>query len=123
MKIKDRVTSFRNAFNGMAILLSSQTNARLHLIATVAVVALGYYFQISVNEWILITIAIAMVFSAELFNTAMERLADVIDPEYNPKIKTIKDLAAAGVLMTALGAAIIGIFLFGSRIIQVLPFN
>jgi diacylglycerol kinase len=107
----------------MAILLFSQTNARLHLIATVAVVALGYYFQISVNEWILITIAIAMVFSAELFNTAIERLADVIHPEYNPKIKTIKDLAAAGVLMTALGAAIIGIFLFGSRIIQVLPFN
>ena len=107
----------------MAILLSSQANARLHLIAAIAVVLLGCYFQVSINEWILITIAIAMVFSAELFNTAIERLADAIDLEYNPKIKAIKDLAAGGVLITALGAAIIGIFLFGSRIIQVLSFN
>ena len=123
MKIKDRIASFRNAFNGIALLLTSQTNARLHLIATVVVIALGYYFQISINEWMLITLAIAMVFSAELFNTAIERLSDVIDPEYNPNIKAIKDLAAGGVLITALGAAILGIILFGSRIIQVLSFN
>ena len=64
-----------------------------------------------------------MVFAAELFNTAIEQLADVIDPEYNPKIKAIKDLAAGGVLITALGAAIIGIILFGPRIIQVLSNN
>ena len=98
--------------------MSSQVNAKLHLTASVIAIGLGYYFEIDRDEWILLTIAIAMVFAAELFNTAIEKLGDAIDLDYNPQIKNAKDLAAGGVLMTALGAAVIGILIFGPRLLQ-----
>jgi len=121
-KIKERINSVRNAVNGLAHLFKGQANARLHLIATVAVITLGFLFKINVSEWALLVLAIGSVLAAELFNTSVEYLADVVSPEHNDKIKQVKDLAAGGVLIAAICSLVIGVIVFGPRIIRLLPF-
>ncbi|RZL39835.1 MAG: diacylglycerol kinase family protein, partial [Pedobacter sp.] len=70
------------------------------------------YLNLSALEWIAIISAIAIVFAAEIFNSAIEKLADVVTSEINPQIKIVKDLAAAGVLVTAILAVLIGAIIF-----------
>jgi diacylglycerol kinase len=110
--IKKRIESFSYAFQGFRTLLQDEPNARIHTMATVTTVSLGFYLQISKAEWIAIIFAIAMVISAEIFNSAIENLADLISKDFHPLIKKAKDLAAAGVLICAIGAFIIGGIIF-----------
>ncbi len=80
--------------------------------ATVAVLAAGFYFYISSTEWITLILAITIVWVAEAFNTALEYLCDVVSPEFHPLVKKSKDIAAGAVLMAAMGAAAVGLFVF-----------
>ena len=107
-----RFKSFIYAFQGIKHLLVTQHNAWIHAVATVGVVTLGGYFKISQSEWAILALAIAMVWAAEAFNTALEILCDKISPEQNQHIGHCKDVAAAAVLFTALGAATCGIMVF-----------
>jgi len=116
--IEDRLKSFIHAFRGIAGFFRSEHNAIIHLVATVVVIALGFWLSISTIEWVMIIIAIGMVFSAEIFNSAIEKLADEITTDINLSIKKIKDLSAAAVLVTAIAAAIIGVILFLPPIIE-----
>lgn len=100
------------ALQGVVFLLRSQPNARIHLLATVLVCTAGAYFHLSRAEWLGIVVAMVLVWSAEAFNTALEELANALHPEQHPGIGRAKDVAAAAVLIAAVGAAAIGMLVF-----------
>ena len=107
-----RLASFRHAFAGIATLLREQHNSRIHLAATVAVIAAGVYLDVSRVDWLALFVAIALVWVAEAFNTAVEYLADAAVPERHPLIGKAKDVAAAGVLVASIFAGAIGLAVF-----------
>jgi len=109
--------SFRYATQGIIDLFHYENNARIHLFAAIAVVSAGFYFQLSRTEWALAIMQIALVWAAEAFNTALEKLADAVSPEYHPLIKSVKDLAAGGVLILAISAVIVGTLLFLPKVL------
>ncbi|MDG1500219.1 MAG: diacylglycerol kinase family protein [Planctomycetota bacterium] len=110
--VGDRFKSFGFAFNGLAVLLKTQHNAWLHLMATLIVVALGVALQVSRVEWCLLTLAMSQVWIAEGLNTAIEYLADAVTLEQHPLIGKAKDVAAGAVLLSAVGAAVVGVAVF-----------
>jgi diacylglycerol kinase (ATP) len=110
------IASFKNAFKGLAVLFKEERNARIHLIATIVVIAAGLYFDLSMIEWCFIIIAIGLVLILEAINTVVENMMDFISLEQNPKIGKIKDLAAGAVLIAAIVAIAIACFVFGGRI-------
>lgn len=110
--IKERINSFKYAFNGFKYLLKDEHNARIHLLITIFVILLSIYFRISNQEWIMICFAIGLVFVSEILNTAIEKLADKISTEFDINIKKAKDLGAAAVLFSAIIAVIIGALIF-----------
>lgn len=112
-----RLKSFTYAFNGLRVLLREEHNSRIHLFATVCVVVAGFAFRISPIEWVAVVFAIGMVFTGEIFNSSIEDLADVVCPERDERIKKVKDLAAAAVLVSAIAALIIGLIVFIPKII------
>lgn len=107
-----RLKSFNYAFNGLRILFKEEHNARIHLLAALLVIFLGFFYKISNLEWVSILLSIGLVFSMEMLNTAIENLADFVTPERNEKIKKVKDLAAAAVLISAVVALIVGLMVF-----------
>lgn len=110
--MKDRIHSFGYAFKGLSFFFSSQHNARIHLLAALSAVGLGFLLKITTADWCWIVSAIILVFAMEILNTSIEVLCDHLHPEIHPKIKQVKDLAAAAVLITALGAVIVGCLVF-----------
>ena len=114
--------SFRFALAGIYSLFKNENNARIHLMMAILVTIAGILFSINTTEWICITIVIGLVWAAEAFNTSIEKLADVVSPGYQPEIKSVKDLAAAGVLILTIAAVITGIFIFLPKIILLLGF-
>ena len=112
-----RVKSFRHAAVGIWFVLRSQHNAWLHAVATVLAFILAGVLHVSVKpftsgQWCVLVIAIGQVWVAETFNTGLEVLAAAITSDRHPIVKIAKDVAAAAVLMSALGAAIVGAVLF-----------
>ncbi len=88
--LRKRLKSFSFAFNGIRTLIVKEHNARIHFIALIFVIVLGIFFDLELTEWIAITIVSGLVIIAEFFNTAIERLADIVAPEWNEKIGLIK---------------------------------
>jgi len=116
--IAKRLKSFTYAFNGLRILLREEHNSRIHLFATVCVVVAGVIFRISPLEWVAVVFAIGLVFGGEIFNSAIEDLADVVCPERDERIKKVKDLSAAAVLVSAFTALIIGLIIFIPKVVD-----
>lgn len=104
--------SLKNAFNGLKYLYFSQNNVRIHFLATICVVLLGFLIKINLIQWGLIVLAIGFVWIVEALNTVFERLFDLLDENYNLIIKIGKDVSAAAVLLSAIVSVIIGIFVF-----------
>jgi diacylglycerol kinase len=115
-----RIKSFRSAFSGVVLLLKFEYNARIHLAVFILVLIVGFLLKISAAEWLVIVFAAGLVFASECFNTALEYLADEVSPRYSKKIKKAKDVAAAGVLISAAVSVIVGIIVFLPRIIRLL---
>lgn len=115
---KDRIKSFRNAFNGMRLFFKLGAHARIHAVAAIIVVCSGIYLKITISEWCFLIVAIAMVLAAEAFNTAIEELSDMVEPNFDKRIGRIKDISAAAVLFLAFGSLIIGGFVFLPRILS-----
>lgn len=111
-----RFLGFACAVRGAWLGLAQQRNGRIHLVLGAAAVGVGLASSLASVEWCLVIGAIAAVIAAETFNTAIEQLADALCPEHHPGIGRAKDLAAGGVLLTAVGAAAIGAFVFGPRL-------
>lgn len=109
---KKLVNSFKYAIEGFISSFKTERNMKIHVLAMALVVILGIYLKLSPIEWCIIVISIALVISAELFNTAIETLVDMVSPERNPNAKLVKDISAAAVLALAIGAAVTGTIIF-----------
>ena len=115
-----RIRSFRYAVFGVLRMLRCQHNAWLHLGVTMMVIAAGFFFGLSPAEWCWIILAIVTVWTAEALNTAFEFLADAASPDFHPLVRDAKDVAAGAVLITAIGAAIIGLIIFWPHLAELL---
>ena len=100
------------ALRGFRTAVCRERHIRFHLIAAVGVIIFGFVDGLADWEWVAITLCIAAVITAELFNTAIERLADVITTERHPGIGAAKDIAAAAVLITSLASAVVAAIIF-----------
>ncbi len=107
-----RARSFRHAFIGLRVLLIEEHNARIHLLVTAAVVAAGVWFDVAVWQWCVLVLSIGAVFCAEALNAGLEALADAVSPDHHPLVGKAKDVAAAGVLIMAVAAAVVGVLIF-----------
>lgn len=115
---KNRLRSFGYAFRGVAGLFRGQINIWLHVVAALMVVAAGFCFGISKAEWLAVVLSVAMVLGAEAFNTALERLTDMVSPDYDRRAGEVKDVAAGAVLLVSLGALVVGLVVFVPYIID-----
>ena len=117
---KKIINSFKYAIEGIIASFKSERNMKIHVLATIIVVILGLILKINIVEWCFCIISIVLVISAELLNTAIENIVDMISPEKNEKAKLIKDISAGAVLVLAIGAFIIGMIIFIPKIIAIL---
>ena len=115
---KSRIQSFANAGKGIQKLIQSEIHAKIHLIASILVIAISIYLELSRQEFALIIFAIGLVWIAEAINTAIEKLMDLLHPNQHPKVGMIKDIAAGAVLIAAICAAFIGILILGPPLWQ-----
>jgi diacylglycerol kinase len=111
--MKAFLRSFYFAFSGLKQLLLKERNFKIHLLALIVVIIGGLYFQITLIEWSIVLLVSALVISLEAINTAIEKLCDLYSSESNEKIKLIKDVAAAAVLIVSIFALVIACFIFG----------
>ena len=108
------IKGFKYAFDGIIVGIRER-NMRVHIFVAIAVVALGFIVSLTIYEWMIVAISIGMVFSAELFNTAIENLADILRDEDHlsyQATKNARDLAAGAVLLVSIAAAVIGAIIF-----------
>jgi diacylglycerol kinase (ATP) len=110
--LRSRLLSFNFACNGVLSLLKNEHNSRIHLVAAFAAIVLGIILKINSLEWCLIILVIGIVFLSELLNSAIEILADLINPEWSEGIKKVKDYSAAAVLISAIVSISVGGIIF-----------
>lgn len=106
------IKSFGFAWAGIRYAFATQVHFRFHCLAMVLAVGLGFFFGVSRLEWLAIILCIVLVLSAELFNTAIESVVDLVSPAYHQLAKVAKDTAAGAVLVLAIGSAIVGLLIF-----------
>ncbi|MDX1315447.1 MAG: diacylglycerol kinase family protein [Eudoraea sp.] len=114
--LKNRIKSVGFALRGAIVLIRTERSIKIQVVIALLVTAAGFYYDISTTEWILQTLAIALVLGIEGLNTAVEKIADYIQPQYDQKIGFIKDVAAGAVMLVALGAAIIGLIIYVPKV-------
>jgi diacylglycerol kinase len=108
--------SFVFAWRGLCQVVRHENNARVHLLATVGVGVAGVALGLSVGEWLAVLGLAVLVWVAELVNSAVERLVDLVSPQPHPLAGQAKDIAAGAVLVAAIGAAIGGLIIFGPKV-------
>ncbi len=116
--IKKRMKSFTYAWKGIGSFIFREHNAWIHSVITIAVIIAGTFFKIKQTEWIAIILCIGVVFAAEAFNTAIERLVNLVSPQQNKIAGEVKDIAAGAVLICAISAATVGLIIFIPYIIE-----
>lgn len=104
--------AFLYAFQGIAVAVKTQRNFRIHISVAVYVTAFSLFYNLSRSEYALLVLVFSVVTSLELVNTAIEAAVDICSPQQNSLAKIAKDVAAGAVLIAAIGAVIIGVFLF-----------
>ena len=114
--IRARARSFRFALEGIYRFFAEEHNARIHLLATIMTFLFAWLFRISRYEIVLLIIVTGFVWVAEILNSSIEKMMDFVQPGYHPKVKLIKDLAAAAVLVAALIALATGAYIFIPKI-------
>lgn len=107
-----RLASFSHAIDGWRFLVGNEPNMRIHIAAALAVSIAGVALEISAEDWRWLIVAITAVLAAEALNTAVEQACNAVSGEFDPAIKAAKDVAAGGVLITALAATLIGLSVF-----------
>jgi diacylglycerol kinase len=106
---RGRLFSFRYAFSGLRYVLVSQKNAWIHAAATAAVIILAFILKLSFPDWGILPLTIGLVWAAEVFNTSIEALVDLVSPNHHPLAKIVKDTSAAAVLITAMISLLIAL--------------
>jgi len=111
-----RAQSFTHAWRGIVVFFKSTHNAWIHATLFIGALLLGIYFDITRIEWMMLILVSGFVFVSEAFNTALEIDIDLTSPEYHPYARDTKDVAAGAVLIAALTAGIVGLFIFAPYI-------
>lgn len=111
--ITSRIASFGHAFRGWGYVLKTQQNAWIHSVFAIVVVLMGLWLKLSTGHWAIIILTIAMVFTAEFINTAIEAVVDLAMPMHHPLAKVGKDVGAGAVLIAALSGVVIGLLILG----------
>lgn len=106
------IRSFRYAFEGMYSGVKTETNWKIGLLEASLVIAAGFYFRLSERDWIIITLMIGLVLSAELGNSAVEAIVDSFTQEQHPGAKLAKDFSAGSVVIVVITAAVVGLLVF-----------
>ena len=110
--IPARLKSFKYAIQGFVYIVRYEHNARIHLFITGAILIMGFLLHIRKMEWVLVLLCMGLVLSVEMINTAIEKLSDIVSPQKNEKIRVIKDISAAMVLVSSIIAMIAGLIIF-----------
>jgi diacylglycerol kinase len=110
------IAGFGYAFNGLWYTLHTQRNVRIHVSIAIIAILLGIVLHITAVEFALVFVAITGVFIAEMFNTVFELCIDLASPDYQPLAKIAKDVAAGAVLLSAILSIVIGLFVFGPHL-------
>ncbi|HZM21365.1 MAG TPA: diacylglycerol kinase family protein [Anaerolineales bacterium] len=108
-----RIAAFGHAFRGWWYVLNTQHNAWIHSMVAIVVFILGLWLNIHARDWAVLVLTIAMVFTAEFINTAIEAVVDLASPVHHPLGKVGKDVGAGAVLVAALAAVLIGLLILG----------
>ena len=111
--ITSRIQSFPHAFRGWGHVLKTQQNAWIHSVIALFAIVLGLWLGLSQQDWAILVVTIAMVFTAEFINTAIEAVVDLASPTQHPLAKVGKDVGAGAVLVAALAAIIVGLLILG----------
>ncbi len=114
--VKSRLVSFGHAFRGLAYVIRTQKNAWIHTFATLCVLLLGLWLTLPARDWAVLVVVIALVLSAEFFNTSIEAVVDLASPAHHPLAKVGKDVGAAAVLIAASAAVIVGLLILGPHL-------
>jgi len=117
--LKRLLNSFKFAIAGVNDLFSFTPNAKIHLAFAFLATFFGFYLKINATEWCLVIFAIGMVMAAEAFNTSIEYLTNLVTSDYHELAKKTKDVAAGGVFITAITAAIIGAIIYLPKLILI----
>jgi undecaprenol kinase/diacylglycerol kinase (ATP) len=112
--------AFGFAFDGLKFCFTSETNFRIHISCATTALLLAIAFKITAAEWLAVIFCIAFVIVLEMANTAIEKLCDVVQKEFHPGIKKVKDIAAGAVLLAAVCSLITGTIIFLPKIIVLL---
>lgn len=115
-----QLATFKFAWQGLQYFFETELKASLHLIAAILAIGLGIFLKISVTEWMMVAFAIGIVIIAEIANTAIELLVDLISPDHNKKAGITKDLAASAVLVASITALVIGLIVFLPKLLDFL---
>ncbi|MCE5260138.1 MAG: diacylglycerol kinase family protein [Chloroflexi bacterium] len=107
------LSSFKHAFDGIRYVLAQERNARIHFCVAIGVIVLAAVLHLDISRWALLLLAIGLVFTAEMVNTVVEILVDLVVQQIHPMAKAAKDVAAGAVLLMAVVAAVIGIIVLG----------
>ena len=120
VKSKKLINSFKYAGEGIISSLKTERNMKVHVFIMLLVILAGVLLKISRDELITCILCFAIVISGELFNTAIETVVNIVMPYRNEKAKLAKDISAGGVLVLAIGAAIIGLIIFVPKVIELI---
>ncbi|MEM9001752.1 MAG: diacylglycerol kinase family protein [Bacteroidota bacterium] len=110
--LKNRIRSFGFAFKGLFLLLKTEASIKIQCVIALLVTGAGFHFEISATEWALQCLSIGLVMAIEGVNTAIEKLADYTQPEYDKHIGFVKDISAGAVMLAAIIAAIVGLIIY-----------
>jgi len=116
--IKSRIESFGHALRGWGYVLKTQQNAWIHAAISVLVFVVSFWLKLPARDWAVIILTVAMVFTAEFINTAIEAVVDLASPVHHPLAKVGKDVGAGAVLISALAAVLIGFLILGPPLRQ-----
>jgi diacylglycerol kinase (ATP) len=108
-----RAHAFRHAFLGWWYVIRTQRNAWLHAVVTTLVVLVAFWLQLAMRDWAVLLLTIALVWTAEFINTALEAVVDLASPQQHPLAKVGKDVGAAAVLIAALTSILVGLLILG----------
>ena len=122
LKNKSLINSFKYACMGIKSAIKSERNMKIHVLATLIVIAFGFILGLDPLEWVACIFSIVIVISSEMLNTAIETVVDLVSPNINPLAKKAKDIAAGSVLVMAIGAFLVGLIIFIPKIINILHY-
>ena len=113
-----RAHSFRHAFRGWWYVIRTQRNAWIHAVITTLVLLVAWWLHLPLRDWAVLFLTIALVWTAEFINTALEAVVDLASPQQHPLAKVGKDVGATAVLIAALTAVLVGLLILGPPLVE-----